>query len=241
MNNSEELRRGSIDFLLNELAKEIKKRRGRDYRIEIVIVGGAAILLNGHEFRQSTVDIDAYIQQNASISDCINAVADRFSLPDDWLNSDFRFTASFSSEIVARSKYYKQFRQCLTVRYISDAELIAMKLRAFRAYKHDRSDIVGILMSRQASGTPIMPEEIRQAVIQLYGSWDALSPDGRDFIEAVFNSKAPLTELYSIVSDEEADSLAIAEIADSQYKGLLNEDNVEEIIENIRRKRQVGQ
>lgn len=238
MSKSEELRRGDIDFYLNELAKEIKKKRGRNYKVEIIIVGGAAILLNGHGFRESTMDIDAFIQQNASIKDCIYAVADKFQLSNDWLNSDFQYTASYSPEIITHSRYYKEFRQCLTVRYVADEELLAMKLKSFRSYKHDHSDIIGILSEQYKNGSLVSKDAILASVEQLYGSKSAISQDAMSFLDNAFANIDSLSEKFDSVNLEESKKRELIDIADKAYAGVLNQENVEDILEKIRKKKQ---
>lgn len=52
----------------------------------------------------------------------------------------------------------------LTIRTITGEYLVAMKLMAFRQYKHDISDTVGILREQQKSGDPLTFERIDKAV-----------------------------------------------------------------------------
>lgn len=47
---------------LRELSKEIKREFGRNSKHEIIIVGGAAIVLT-HDFRKSSSDIDAHTRK----------------------------------------------------------------------------------------------------------------------------------------------------------------------------------
>lgn len=46
-----------IDLYLNELGKLINKKRGHNFHSELIIVGGASILLN-YGFRLNSEDID---------------------------------------------------------------------------------------------------------------------------------------------------------------------------------------
>ena len=88
----------------SELAKEIKKECGRDANVELIVVGGASILLN-YDFRESTIDVDALVSSRISIKESINRVGDKYGLPNGWINSDFKTTNSFSPKIVQFSKY----------------------------------------------------------------------------------------------------------------------------------------
>jgi hypothetical protein len=102
------------------------ERRGR--RAEIVVVGGAAlVLLFGA--RESTKDVDAYfVTPEASvIREAAEAVANRLDLPDDWLNDGAKayLVAVTTGEMLYESN-------ALEVRAASNAQLLAMKLAAWR-------------------------------------------------------------------------------------------------------------
>ena len=140
--SSNSFTKGNLDTYLKELAKEMKRLNGRSVHAEIVLVGGAAILTN-YGFRDMTSDIDAVIHANSSMKEAINAVGDKFDLPNGWLNADFMHTGSYSSKLDEISVYYKTFGGVLDVRTISAEYLIAMKLRSGRKYKNDLSDIIG--------------------------------------------------------------------------------------------------
>ena len=50
----------NLDQYLKELAKEFRKRNGKAIPAEIILVGGASVLIN-YGFREMTYDIDAII------------------------------------------------------------------------------------------------------------------------------------------------------------------------------------
>ena len=85
------------------------------------------------------------------MNDAISEVANKFDLPNDWINTDFIMTKSYSEKLIRYSVYYKSFSNgCLNVRTIKDEYLIAMKLVSGRKYKNDLSDIIGILDSNKS-------------------------------------------------------------------------------------------
>ncbi len=43
-----------------------------------------------------TYDIDAAITASSAMKEAVNAVGDRFGLPNGWLNADFKNTSSYS-------------------------------------------------------------------------------------------------------------------------------------------------
>lgn len=135
----------SIDHLLFEVAKEYKKI-ARKYAepINMIIVGGGSILLL-HNFRSISDDIDSIVYGNSVFDEAIKNVANRNGLPYDWINSDFVCTSSYSKNLPLVAKTYKKYCNILTVSIVDDEYLVAMKLASFRSYKHDKSDIIGIL------------------------------------------------------------------------------------------------
>ncbi len=90
-----EFTKENIDTYLKELAKAYRKQIGKNMPAEMILIGGASVLVN-YGFRDMTTDIDAVIQAASAMKDVINRVGDRFDLPNGWLNEDFRKTASYS-------------------------------------------------------------------------------------------------------------------------------------------------
>ena len=79
-----EFTKDNIDLYLKEVAKEYRKLSGKRTPAELIIVGGASVMIN-YNFRRTTTDIDAIIQASSSMKDAINRVRDRFDLPNGWL------------------------------------------------------------------------------------------------------------------------------------------------------------
>ena len=75
-----EFTKENIDIYLKELAKEYRKLVGKGTPAELVLIGGASVLIN-YGFRDMTTDIDALIHAASSMKDAINRVGDRFDLP----------------------------------------------------------------------------------------------------------------------------------------------------------------
>lgn len=140
----------NLEGYLKELAKEYKKR-GRGMPAEMILVGGASVLIN-YQFRAASYDIDASYESPAVMKEAINAVGDKFGLPNGWVNDDFKKTASYTPKIVQYSEYYRTFSNVLQIRTIRAEYLVAMKLVSGRQYKKDLSDIAGIVYEQQMAG-----------------------------------------------------------------------------------------
>lgn len=79
-----EFTKENIDLYLNAVAKEYRKRVGKGMPAELILIGGASVLIN-YGFRNATTDVDAVIEAASSMKDAINAVGDRMGLPNGWL------------------------------------------------------------------------------------------------------------------------------------------------------------
>ena len=232
--NQNTFNKENLDLYLKELGKEYRKLVGKGMPTVIILIGGAAILAN-YGFREMTTDVDAVIKAASSMKDAINKVGDKFNLPNGWLNADFMKTASYTPKLSAYSVHYKEFSNVLQVRTVSAEYLIAMKLMAGRKYKNDLSDIVGILAEHEKQGKAITLEMIKTAVINLYGSWDKLSADSRDFIEGTME-KGNFEQLYKTVSEEEKKSKETLIEFQQDYPGVATTENIDSILNNLKKK-----
>ena len=224
----------NLDTYLKELAKRFRKLNGKSMPAEITLIGGASILIN-YGFRDSTYDVDALIQASSAMKDAINYVTDTLGLPNGWLNEDFKNTKSYTPRLVNYSKYYRTFSNVLTVRTITGEYLVAMKLMAYRQYKHDISDIVGILREQQNSGDPLTFERIDRAVKDLYDCWENLPEDAKNMIESILSNE-DMDALYAAYADEEAAAKNALITFDGKYPDVLKEDNLEDILSHLLKK-----
>ncbi len=218
----------NLDSCLKELAKEFRKLNGTRMPAEIILIGGASVLIN-YGFREMTYDMDAIIQASSLMKDAINRVGDRMGLPNGWLNTDFMKTSSYTPKLIQYSQYYKTFSNVLRVRTISAEYLIAMKLMAGRQYKNDLSDVVGILLEQNSRGKSIDLESIKRATNELYGEYNYLPEISRNFIEAVY--KHPnLAVLYDEVRKDEVQNKDILLEFQDEYPDVLNGNNLMDIL-----------
>lgn len=224
----------NLDQYLKELAREFRKRNGRKMPAEIVLIGGAAIVIN-YGFRDMTYDMDAIISAASSMKDAINHVGDKYNLPNGWLNADFMQTSSYTPQISRYSRYYRIFSNIVTFRTVYREYLIAMKLMAGRQYKYDLSDVVGILWEHNKKGDPITLEEIQNAVTELYDSYSRLPDTSRAFIEKIV-AEGNYEDLYQQVREMEKENKDILLQFQEDYPGVTNNDNVEDVLAAIREK-----
>jgi hypothetical protein len=156
--------------LSNELARD-------GSRAEIVVVGGAAlVLLFGA--RESTKDVDAYfVKPEASVMrKAAEAVASHLDLPSDWLNDGAKgyLVGVTTGEVLYESS-------TLTVHAASTAQLLAMKLAAWRD-AIDRSDAKLLLSQMVGSRDEIWsatkpfvpPNQLDKASYAFEDLWETL-------------------------------------------------------------------
>jgi predicted nucleotidyltransferase len=222
----------NLDTYLKELAKVFRKQNGKGASAEIILVGGAAILVN-YSFRDMTTDVDAIIHASSSMKEAINQVCDQYSLPNGWLNADFVRTASYSPRLTEFSTYYKTFYGVLQVRSVSAEYLIAMKLRSGRKYKNDLSDVIGILVEHHKKSMPISLKEIHSAVENLYGSWESIPEDSRIFIEAAYQNTLA-EDVYSQVKAQEQRSKDLLLKAQTEVPGKTSRASKQSILKELK-------
>lgn len=239
MSSETPITKENLDTYLKEVAKRFRKLNGKAIPAEITLIGGASILIN-YGFRDSTYDVDALIQASSSMKDAINYVTDMLELPNGWLNEDFKNTKSYTPRLVNYSKYYRTFSNVVTVRTITGEYLVAMKLMAFRQYKHDLSDIVGIMRDQQKSGEPLTFERIDTAVKNLYDDWEKLPAEAKPLIQVILAANN-LDELYqSYASEEQATKETLLDFED-EYPDVLKEDNLDDILSHLMKRKEEGQ
>ncbi len=229
-----EFTKENIDTYLKEVAKEYRKQIGKNTPAEIILIGGASVLVN-YGFRDMTTDIDAVIQAASVMKDVINRVGDQYNLPNGWLNQDFIHTASYSQYLSRFSEYYKTYSNVLTIRTIAAEYLIAMKLRSGRLYKRDFSDIIGILAEHEKCGNPITLENIQTASTSLYGDWMALPETSRNFIFNVMHD-GHFSELFEQTLQGEKETKDLMLRFDQDYPGVTKEGIANEIAETLQKR-----
>lgn len=218
----------NLDSCLKELGKEFRKRNGSKVSAEIILIGGASILIN-YGFREMTYDVDGIIRSSGVMKDAINAVRDRLNLPVGWLNSDFVNTKSYTPRLVEYSKYYKTFSNILQVRTVSAEYLVAMKLMSGRQYKNDLSDIVGILIEQEEQGDSLTLNRIKKAVVDLYDYYDKIPENSRTFIESIYE-KEDLHAFYIQCQKLQQENKDVLLDFQNDYPDVLNGDNLADIL-----------
>lgn len=224
--------RDNLDSYLRELAKEFRKINGKKMPAEIILVGGASVLIN-YGFRDMTNDMDAIIQASSSMKEAINRVADRMNLPNGWINDDFVKTKSYSHNLILHSKYYRTFSNIVSIRTVTSEYLIAMKLMSLRNYKADMSDIIGIIYEEKNSGRTITLDDVMKATTELYGDFNVLPELSRKFIDDVFNAKDLLTMYKKVRVDEYTNKELLLEF-EEDYPNDLKEDNLADILKKLK-------
>ncbi|MDY2990871.1 MAG: DUF6036 family nucleotidyltransferase [Hornefia butyriciproducens] len=229
-----EFTKENIDIYLKELGKEYRRQSGKGMPAELILIGGASVLIN-YGFRNMTTDVDAVIQAASGMKDAINAVRDRYGLPNHWLNDDFKNTSSYTPKLIEFSVYYKTFSNVLSIRTIASEYLIAMKLRSGRQYKSDLSDVLGILAEHEKEGTPLSMKQIRKAVTDLYGDWNSLPNASQVFIENVMENSG-FEQLYEQITREEQETKELLIQLEENYPGIITRANMNGIAENLQEK-----
>lgn len=223
-----------FDKCLKELGKEFRRLNGKNANAEIVLIGGASIVIN-YDFRNMTSDADALIYTDAAMKDAINRVRDANNLPHGWLNEDFKNTDSYTEKLRNVSVYYKMFSNILQIRTVAAQYLIAMKAMSGRQYKYDLSDIVGILMEHEKRGEPICKSDIDKAVLELYGT-KPLPATSAQLLKDLFKGEKDYSLIYDETRIKENETKELLLDVQSKQPNLLNKDNLDSIIAQAKQK-----
>jgi len=106
---------------------------------------------------------------------------------------------------------------------------------AYRQYKHDISDIVGILREQRSNGDPLTFDRIDKAVTDLYDSWENMPENAKSLIESILANE-DMDALYAAYADEEAAAKDALITFDEKYPDVLKEDNLEDILSHLLKK-----
>lgn len=226
----------NLNLFLNELAKAFRKLNGTKMPAEIVLIGGASALAN-YGFRAATYDIDAIILASSAMKDAIRQVSDKLELQSDWLNTDFMQTDSYTPKLVEVSQYYRTFSNVLTVRTVNAAYLVAMKMRAARQYKHDLSDIIGIIGAQKEMGKPLTLNEVVAAYSTLYGDVNTIDSAVMELTRQALEAD-DCAALYAGCMADEAENKEVLQRFEEKYPKVLKQENLTDVLNDLKRKKQ---
>ena len=146
-------------------------------RAEFVVVGGAAVVLL-FAARESTKDVDAFflMPEASKVRAAAERVARLLDLPDDWLNDGAK---GYMVGVTTGALLYES--QFLIVRAASLAQLLAMKLAAWRDAV-DREDARLLLLRMSGSADDVwqlvkpfvLAHQIDKAWYAFQDLWEAL-------------------------------------------------------------------
>ena len=192
LNNNQEymvLDKELLEQCFKDLAKSLRKSsKIANVNCELVVVGGASILLN-YGFRKTTSDVDCTDEHKILMNDVINNIAIKYGLPNTWINTDFINSKSYSPKLIQYSDYYRSYSNgALVVRTIKDEYLLAMKVVSGRKYKNDYSDIYGIITFKNKDEQIITNSILDKAIVELYGSLDYTDKEALDFAHFIIDN-----------------------------------------------------
>ena len=190
------LSKDNLDSLFEKLSEKYSEFGGTE-PIKIYLVGGTAIM-SRFQYRQSTLDADAFFPKTESLLKASAWVAEHENLPSDWLNDAFVGTNSFSQVIFCKMDLYKEYGNGLISVYrLPAVYMIAMKMRSNRPTGGDLDDVLKMIAEIRHLGGKIAMTEIEDAYIDLYG--EGFGPLNAFFVKE-------LEEITSL-SDEEVEEL----------------------------------
>lgn len=114
-----------------------------------------------------------------------------------------------------------------------------MKAMSGRRYKYDLSDIVGILWTHEKRGDAIGKDAIECAITKLYGS-QPLPEASMRLLGALYTADVDYARIYDETRIREREAKELLLDVQEHQPGLINGDNIDEVISEAIRKRDGG-
>ncbi|MCR4605347.1 MAG: hypothetical protein K5639_05035 [Eubacterium sp.] len=111
-----------------------------------------------------------------------------------------------------------------------------MKLKSGRRYKHDLSDVLGILAEHEKKKNPISLEMIKKAAIELYSDWNKIPDLSRNFVEKVMKNGHYIELFDSTAFDEDVARNALIEF-EQHYPNEIKQSNLDDILKTLNSKK----
>ena len=108
---------------------------------------------------------------------------------------------------------------------------------AGRQYKNDLSDVVGILIEQKERGNAFSLETIKSAIIDLYDEYERIPKNSREFIESLYE-KDDLKAFFKQCRELELENKDVLVEFQDDYPGVLNKNNLADILKAIKEKKQ---
>ena len=190
----------NFEKIFNQLASTYEQLGGNE-RINIYLVGGTAIVLN-FSYRQSTLDVDALFNTNDLFKKAIKIIGDEYLLTDNWLNSDFINTPSYSNEITKKGALYNKYGNNIFVYCLETKYLLAMKIKSSRPEAGDIDDIIKMIYEIRLNNTSLTYDEVICAYKELYN--DFTNTYESTLIKAKSAFEIPIEEIELIIYPNKA-------------------------------------
>jgi hypothetical protein len=139
---------------------------------EVIVTGGAAMCLV-HSARDATKDIDALYEPKNEINALVKNIADKYGLPQDWLNDSVK---GFMDDNVETADFMQL--GALKISTVTPEYLLAMKLMSSRVEGQDYEDIKFLLRKLN-----IRTHENAESVIGRFFPLSRILPKTRYVIE----------------------------------------------------------
>lgn len=170
------------------------------------------------------------------MKDAASIVRDKHNLSNEWFNSDFKNTKSYSPKLVQYSKHYRTYSNIVDIRTISGEYLIAMKLMAGRPYKNNLSDTAEIVAEHQKRGMPISKESIMNAINELYNDSSQISDASLAFLEQIYQTQ----NIDQLIQERKAYEKRTKNTLlsfEKNYEHILNDNNLHDILKTLENKK----
>jgi len=165
------------------------------------------------------------------MNDIVNEVAKKYNLNYKWINTDFINTDSYTEKLIQYCEPYKKAfgYGVLNVRTVKNEYLVAMKIKSARFYKHDLSDICGIIEEQRINNNPITLEKLNKAIMVLYNDKSLFDTYAYNLAKSIINGDETIK--YDDIVNTESRNKELLDVAHEKY--MLHAKDIADLFKKI--------
>lgn len=171
--------------ILTELATEYDKTSGEP--LTVLIVGGSAAIFH-FDFKKVTKDIDIILSKASPIfEECKEIISNRFSVFFDKALFEVRENSPehFEKVILEETFPLDTSSKKLSFRVLNKKATVGYYMYGFRRYRHDFSNILGMLIEERKKGNPLTANDLENYFEEIYAGCVSLRDEAKNFLKTL--------------------------------------------------------
>ncbi len=178
-----------LRMILSAVAEEYDKRKGEP--LIVVIIGGSAAVFQ-FDFYTTTRDIDYLLEKPSPLFlECVKSVGERLNLQGRWMHEQSvtreKYAVGLKKVFFSGSTPLPIKSERVSFRVQGRDWYLALKIASFRRYRHDATDILGLLIEEKSQGRKITGADIKNFYDKICGMVCPPHAEAINFLETLDN------------------------------------------------------